>query len=169
MATTVIILAVAIMGLFPKIPFSIFLRKILVEKIAEKLSTLTITRVVFLSSLGLMAVGMLYYSKGQAAPVLAGFGAEALPWFVSFDLLTFVDVLAVVIMLRLALQYTTIVYRGRSFMTKLKASLVKIFHSYYVHGGVRRRTRPHIRKVSGEGAANDDDGPLCIREMAAAA
>jgi hypothetical protein len=71
-------------------------------------------------------------------------------------------------MLRLALQLTKTVYATRSVVAKLKAQL-RLFRSFYLRVGGRRRLRFHIRKVGADGAANDDDGPLPAREMAVAA
>jgi hypothetical protein len=169
MTLTFIILVVGVMTFFPKTALGTYLRKLIVEGLAEKLNASTLTRIVFLTSLLLMGVAVIHFSKGQVDPFLAQVGAEAAPWFISFDLLTFVDVVTAVLLLRLALRFTIVVYSVRRIAARFRSQLKQIARTVHQSLASRRQSRSPAKKIDRSGASDDDGGlsPWAMRVMAA--
>ncbi|HEY0436091.1 MAG TPA: hypothetical protein VGC92_05590 [Phenylobacterium sp.] len=81
----------AVMGLWPETPAGRVLHRWLVEAPARKLRP---TLVLFVFAVLIVSVAAIAVAKADGF-VLAAQGAEAISWFVTFDVATWIDVLAV--------------------------------------------------------------------------
>lgn len=146
----------AIMELFPATPFARHVRKWLIEDLAKAFDAATPPKLLFFGVLAFAAGLATHLSHGQATPVLAQVGAEAAPWFFSFDLLAFVDGATVAMFIGVALRLTAIVYGVRALVSARGRIILRTTVALIARARARRRRRARAMMPRSKGADEDE-------------
>jgi len=133
-----------VLWLAPETPTGRMLHHWMVEWPADRLSRVSSAKIVMLAGGLLLVSVLLWLEAGDALGVLGMAGPETLGWFVTFEISSFADVLAVA-----ALAWSS--WRGG--YTKLRPSKV----IGRVRAGCRRMRRTRSTRATKGPAANDDD------------
>ena len=110
-----LVCAAVVMGLlFPETAFGALLRRWLVVLPAEKLSRLTLGRLVFGLLVLVFIAGVIALAKTDGLIVIAQGIPEVASWFAVFDIATYVDVIALTLLLGASVRFRAVSEAMRS-------------------------------------------------------